>query len=225
MSDLPEFFILYNTSRKSSDPYGGLAYVSATKNADNSFSLSRLAHQANDFHIMRNPDGKNGQYSYYGKISITTSSGPVSKPVRDWTNWFAITMGISTTLIPVLEMTSPNRHFDAMVKRNMTFILMPQINNAPNLINPPDPNVIQPIIVKKKHASIPTLNPYVAKQLLTLARQTKDMCPITAEEFMEGHTAAMPCGHMFMQMAIEESFKVRVNECPLCRLPGVPIFL
>jgi len=70
-----------------------------------------------------------------------------------------------------------------------------------------------------------SLSLFVAKQLLALAKQTKDMCPITAEEFMDGHTAAMPCGHLFMHMAIDESFKVRPDECPLCRLPGSPTFV
>jgi hypothetical protein len=69
------------------------------------------------------------------------------------------------------------------------------------------------------------LNLFVAKQLLDLAKSRKDQCPVTAEDLIDGHCAAMPCGHLFMQDAIEESFKLKKNECPLCRLAGQPTYL
>jgi hypothetical protein len=51
------------------------------------------------------------------------------------------------------------------------------------------------------------------------------MCPITAEEYSTGNTAAMPCGHLFMQIAIEESFKKEPGKCPACRQSGRPTYV
>jgi hypothetical protein len=69
------------------------------------------------------------------------------------------------------------------------------------------------------------LRPFVAKQLLEFAQLKKDMCPITAEEYSAGNTAVMPCGHLFMQIAIEESFKKERGMCPACRQPGRPTYV
>jgi hypothetical protein len=69
------------------------------------------------------------------------------------------------------------------------------------------------------------LAPFVAKQLLQLAIIRHEMCPIVAEEFSDGNCAAMPCGHLFAKMAIEESFKKEPSKCPACRQTGVPTFV
>ena len=69
------------------------------------------------------------------------------------------------------------------------------------------------------------LAPFVAKQLLQLAIIRHEMCPIVAEEFSDGNCAAMPCGHLFAKMAIEESFKKEPSKCPACRQPGIPTFV
>jgi len=69
------------------------------------------------------------------------------------------------------------------------------------------------------------LSPFVAKQLFELAVHKKDQCPVTMEEFSAGNTAVMPCGHLFMIHAIEESFKVESNKCPWCRQKGKPTFV
>lgn len=66
---------------------------------------------------------------------------------------------------------------------------------------------------------------FVAKQLLELAQLKKEMCPITAEEYSSGNTAVMPCGHLFMQIAIEESFKKEAGKCPACRQSGRPTYV
>ena len=86
------------------------------------------------------------------------------------------------------------------------------------------------IYIKKKKPAAPAqgqggLEKFVAKQLLDLAILRKEMCPITAEEFSVGNTAAMPCGHLFMQFAIEESFKTKRDECPWCRQAGRPTYV
>ena len=78
---------------------------------------------------------------------------------------------------------------------------------------------------KEKKPQVGGLNPYVAKQLFDLATLRKEQCPIVAEEFILGNTAVMPCGHLFMQMAIEESFKKEPNKCPWCRQMGAPTYI
>jgi len=71
-------------------------------------------------------------------------------------------------------------------------------------------------------STLPTIGIHIATQLLELAQLKHDMCPITAEEFITGETAVMPCGHMFMRFGLEETFKTPVskNICPSCRQKG-----
>lgn len=69
------------------------------------------------------------------------------------------------------------------------------------------------------------LSPFVAKQLMDLARSKGEFCPIVAEEFSTGNTAVMPCGHLFAQIAIEESFKKEPYKCPACRQSGRPTYV
>lgn len=69
------------------------------------------------------------------------------------------------------------------------------------------------------------LCPFVARQLLELAQMRKELCPVVAEEFSTGNTAVMPCGHLFAQIAIEESFKKEPGRCPACRQSGRPTYV
>jgi len=69
------------------------------------------------------------------------------------------------------------------------------------------------------------LAPFVAKQLFDLAVTRKEQCPVTMEDFSAGNTAIMPCGHLFMQFAIEESFKKEPYKCPWCRQTGRPTYV
>ena len=69
------------------------------------------------------------------------------------------------------------------------------------------------------------LAPFVAKQLFDLAVLRKEQCPVTMEDFSVGNAAVMPCGHLFMQFAIEESFKKEPHKCPWCRQVGKPTYV
>jgi hypothetical protein len=69
------------------------------------------------------------------------------------------------------------------------------------------------------------LAPFVAKQLFDLAVLRKEQCPVTMEDFSLGNAAVMPCGHLFMQFAIEESFKKEPHKCPWCRQVGKPAYV
>ena len=86
---------------------------------------------------------------------------------------------------------------------------------------------VPPVVPRRKlfTSGLGELCLYVAKQLYDLAVLRKEQCPITVEEFSQGNTAVMPCGHLFMQMAIEESFKKEPNKCPSCRQEGKPTYV
>jgi hypothetical protein len=88
---------------------------------------------------------------------------------------------------------------------------------------------VPPPVKRKKIIAKPILtgdlSVHVARKLMELAILKKEMCPITVEEFSAGNTAVMPCGHLFMQMAIEESFKKECRKCPECRQIGSPTYV
>ena len=121
--------------------------------------------------------------------------------------------------------------------------LQPQQQPQPTLTGTPMPDAVithvpSPAAPKKakkaeKETPKPTLkikqpgdlSTHVARQLLELAQLKKEQCPITVEDYITGETAVMPCGHLFMQIAIEESFKKEPNKCPACRQYGYPTFV
>lgn len=138
-------------------------------------------------------------------------------------------------VIPVISTPLHTTVFGAhALKSNV--VLAPDISsNVINHVGDNNTNMITTdvsgnIVLKAKKRPAPTgkgLEKFVAKQLLDLAILRKEMCPITAEEFSEGNTAVMPCGHLFMQFAIEESFKIEKekNKCPWCRQMGAPTYV
>lgn len=69
------------------------------------------------------------------------------------------------------------------------------------------------------------LAPFVARQLLDLAILRHEQCPITLEDYAVGHTAVLPCGHLFAAAALEESFKKDAGVCPACRTRGRPTYV
>jgi hypothetical protein len=81
----------------------------------------------------------------------------------------------------------------------------------------PSPQVLSPDIT-----IVPAVTHHVAAQLLSFARSKHETCPITSEEFAEGSTAVMPCGHLFAKDALTETFKSETNKCPECRQYGMP---
>jgi len=91
-----------------------------------------------------------------------------------------------------------------------------------NALNANKKKKIKPLTLAKPKGD---LSPFVAKQLMELAQSKHEFCPILAEEFSAGHTAVMPCGHLFTQIAIEESFKKEPHKCPTCRQTGHPTYV
>ena len=211
---IPEFFVIYNPLRKSnSDPYSGLSYVSASDNSGVT-TLTSLPTQPTVFNIDAIPSGKQGTYTHFGLFLLATPGGePKMKNINNWTAHFNIRIGDGPQ-VPVLEITHKlPEHFPHMLKRN--FAVGPPVPTA-TATTPTAPTI------RKVKPNNQGLNPHVARQLLKLAIAEKTMCPITAEEVSENNTAAMPCGHLFSRIAIEESFKTRSNECPMCRATGQP---
>lgn len=109
----------------------------------------------------------------------------------------------------------------SLVKKVIKKISAPPIPASPTAPLPATPKPV----AKTKAKPAGDLTPFVAKQLLELAQSKHEMCPITAEEFITGNTAAMPCGHLFMQFAIEETFKKEPYKCPACRQSGHPTYV
>jgi hypothetical protein len=236
MTSLPELFILYNRTRKALDRYCGLAYVKATV-IDGITALEVLPPQTGTFLISHKPTG-NGTKQYFGNVQIKSFIEGLHpyKVIMDWSMHFNVRAAPGMPVIPVLEIvTRPREHFQQMVKRNLFFQLDGEVATmaatatataatAAVAATATADNVIQPQkkLIKIKQ-NVMTL--YVAKQLFELARIKKELCPITAEEFIAGETGVMPCGHLFMKIGIEESFKTRSGQCPLCREAGFPTYV
>ena len=109
----------------------------------------------------------------------------------------------------------------------ITHVTNPVISNA---LNANKKKKIKPSTAAAAPAPAPSkpkgdLSPFVAKQLMELAKSKNEFCPIVAEEFSTGNTAVMPCGHLFAQVAIEESFKKELYKCPSCRQSGRPTYV
>jgi len=90
---------------------------------------------------------------------------------------------------------------------------------------PPAPKKIKRMVASSFAAPPGDLSLFAAKQILELAQLKKEICPIIAEEYATGHAAVMPCGHIFAQISIEESFKKEPGKCPACRQLGKPTFV
>ena len=126
----------------------------------------------------------------------------VTKEVWDWTGILQIKL-TSGLEIPVLTVVGHGPLIGRTAKQNF------QLLTAPPPAAPP----------------LPTLSPFVARQLLELAQLKRDLCPITVEEFAAGDTAVLPCGHLFTRLAMTESFKAAPNKCPACRVVGTPVYV
>ena len=242
---LPENFILYNPLSKSAkDPFKGFTRVHATKIAD-IWNLVITVLNGDTYTIDRLPTGRQGDFEYYTTLNFLNGVGiSISLRVYDWSSWFNIHTSPDTPVVPVLEVrANPNILFAVKLQRNIHLTKIEAAGPDPNVIPPytgiqtiVNANIPPPLnqtvavipvppVKKIRPPGLPTLNLFVAKQLLDLAKSRKDQCPVTAEDLVEGHCAAMPCGHLFMRDAIEESFKLKKNECPLCRLAGQPTYL
>ena len=215
---------MYIPQRKSQNAYSGLVYITSEKIGD-VIKLSS-APSSLSFTIDKIPQGKIGISTTLGMYTILNKAGvAVRKRLRSWTSWFNV-RDSANQQIEVIEIPVQASLFTTTQKRNVKFeqpASQPASQTASQTASAQIEHVPAPKY--KVKPDMQQLLPFVAKQLFTFAKLTKEMCPITVEEFAEGHTAVMPCGHLFMQMAIEESFKIKKNQCPACRQAGVPFYV
>lgn len=251
---LPGRFLLYIESRNSkADPYSGLIHITAA--CENSTQVVKdyriTPNPVGAIQLSYQPHGlipDPVQISIWGTIYLRLpSGGTVGKRFYNWSPIFGARDVATGALLPVLALSSHTSLFNVQLKRNF----IPQFQegavgwNSPTdylaqlpapIVNPPvapapaPAPVPAPVPVNNKNVNLPIkhkgdLSIFVAKELLALAQMRKDMCPITVEEFSAGNTAVMPCGHLFMQIAIEETFKKEPNKCPACRQAGRPTFV
>ena len=228
MTELPTTFLLYIRSRKSSaDPYSGFIHVKAEL-PTNEINPTRYQLTpepvTQPFTITKMPN-VNG-YSYMGQIAyVDKTNMTVRKPTNDWSAYCNVKDSAGQP-VHILEITTPACLFAMRLKRNVQIIGPVPVLFPPTGGEPAAQTQTQTQPVRRKVLpALPTLNIHVARQLLELAQLRKDMCPIIVEEFVSGHTAAMPCGHLFSQLAIEESFKVKMSQCPACRQDGTPCYV
>jgi len=128
--------------------------------------------------------------------------------------------------IPVYAMVSRTNVFKGIrLKRNVGFTVLanPNATATPNVNTVA--NVNQPTPRKKNTTTLPSTSTFLAKQALELAVMKKETCPITMDEFSANNTAVMPCGHIFSTIAIAESFKSCMNQCPVCRVAGLATYV
>ncbi len=173
---------------------------------------------------------------FLGTANIRTASGSI----RAKRIYAVTTLAKNLTTgeeVKLLTFSTPSEIFGPHVlKVNKLLYPVAPAATVPTTVSPavavtapaPAPSMVPlavPKSVKKKVSAVGDLNPFVAKQLLELAQTKHEMCPIVAEEFAAGHTAAMPCGHLFADFAIKETFKKEPNKCPVCRVYGAPTYV
>lgn len=207
--------------------------------------------EKNPFETLYYP-GVSSWLLFRGEDSEETSA-PVHYSLRLWS--IPVRNTVTGAQVPVIEIQKVNRLFVKMLKRNVLLRVSAgpvggagagtpatPTGSPPVLTSPvtPSTSVIAHVpatpappkpIKKKKPAAAAAPAPagdlclHVARQLLELAQIKKDMCPVIAEEYTAGETAAMPCGHLFSKLAIQETFKKEPNKCPACRQAGRPTFV
>jgi hypothetical protein len=160
------------------------------------------------------PDTSSGEY--LGQYTVHTTTGVLlRKAIRKHMDFhFASASGLEAL---VISLSAHTTIFGSHTLKNNVCLTHTYQTPAPA----PSPSPA-PVVVKKKSDQLCT---FVAKKLMRLAILDKEQCPITVEDFSEGNTAVMPCGHLFMQSAIEESFKTEPTKCPWCRQPGRPQYV
>jgi hypothetical protein len=246
-SNLPAQFILYISSRHSAaDPYSGFILVHATKKmnpasptAEPLWQITVPPKSTALYRIRTHTDTPLDTYEAFHFQPGGEGTESYCRSTTLWSSVYEIRAPTGGTL-PVIEIHKHAKLFAGIVKRNVEFIEVP----SPLITPSPTTNTIQHIPATPKPtvgpkskptsafaatthtiAHRPTIALFVAKRLLELAQLKKEMCPIVAEEFSAGNTAIMPCGHMFAQIAIEESFKKEPNKCPACRQQGTPAYV
>lgn len=235
MTTLPPRFLLHIISRSTKvDPFAGYVLVDSV-HENGAWKLNVVP--AGSPTILVGP--QNHAYSSRELLRFCyPSHPPTSTPILLWVKHIATVAQLESAGTPVPVYTiaaAPSCILPPRQKRNVHIKPLPgtpigpqsewiDTTNGPHAAGYIQHVTHTPTPVPTPPTAI-TIHPYVARQLLELAQLKHEMCPITAEEYITGETGVMPCGHLFMRMAIEETFKTEPNKCPACRQTGVPQFV
>lgn len=239
MSLPPKFFLHIPTRFSAKDPFSGYILMTAVLGPNNVWKIEQAPAISDTFWIV-NKSASDHTYPTYETMCTVAGPEGILLTKRFYKIHVSDPTGTPVSVtspegpIPVLEMP---KHTTVFGKQRLTRNVPLQWVSAPAPGSPlPTPqsqtsaitHVTTPTPTKPKKPVAPAvgdLHLFVAKQLLEFAQSKHEMCPITAEEYITGQTAAMPCGHLFMRMAIEETFKKEPNKCPACRQLGRPTFV
>lgn len=224
---LPPIFLLYVSSRYSaSDPFSGYILINSVLSDDGVYAF-RVRPKQSTVAITILVGQPNLAFAAASNFyNFKTLEGTVIKrniiPIQ--------TQAVDETTgapIPVFIIGRHSEFIPPRTKRNVLIKWLPGTPQGPqnDWLDTAHGPVATGYIQHVTAASISRVEPFVARQLLELAQLKHEMCPITAEEYITGETAVMPCGHLFMRIAIDESFKTCANTCPACRQKGVPQFV
>jgi hypothetical protein len=225
-----QFFVFFQQRKAKTDPYSGLVLLERDLTNPDPVALHlKYPSKSKDVYELKGPL-TNTQGSYFGFYTLMgpadTTAPQLQDMARECKGIIIVKKG-TTTRIPVFKFHDIAKRFDHILKRN---VIIELANPVVAHISPaPSPALVaapaKKVIPKVSNIKPGDLHPFVAKQLLELAQIKKDMCPITAEEYITGETAAMPCGHLFMKIAITETFKKEPGRCPACRQAGYPTYV
>ena len=227
---LPSRFLLHISSRQGADPFAGYILLDSVQDADGAWALSVVPSNTAPTILVGNPN-----YAFSAIAAqqpFKTSLDPTGSTIIRRKIYRLNTEARYETTNEPIHVFQITRHTDVIPprqKRNVRIKSLPGTPHGPMLqtgwIDTTYGPVASGFIEHIPPPSLSTIEPYVARQLLELACLKHEMCPITAEEYITGQTAVMPCGHLFMRMAIEETFKKEANKCPACRRAGSPTFV
>ena len=213
MSLFPPQVVLYIPGRTG---FKGLILMDVSYQ-ENVYTLAPVVNTVSSQYTVNMPaTGSTG--TYFGRLVMKTSSGILlNKTVKQHLDITIVAAHAGSPVsTPVISISQHTIMFGSHILKH-NFDCVPTTANNSSPLTPPKKKIVRCLVT--------ALNPYVAKQLFDLAILRKEQCPIAAEEFTVGNTAVMPCGHLFLKAAIEETFKVEANKCPWCRQEGAPAYI
>lgn len=203
----PQFFLYFPNRHSTADPHSGFVLMNATLE-ENAWRIMPVPQTTTQYTLTPPSQQFTILHSLQLNVHHEAEAGLILK--KTICEHGIQIVGPQATPVRVFELIKHTTVFVSILKRNVKIVSTP----AP-----------APVPAPKKSPAVISITPHVARQLLELARLKHDTCPIIMEELMEGHTAAMPCGHLFSRLAIEESFKKEPATCPACRQKGEPAYV
>jgi len=213
----PQFVIHIPTRHSAADPFSGYVLLNSVMQPNSSIALTLPSPPPAGPHTIHNTLPDQPLVAATFRLNLQNMSDPAIVLRKAVQLLNRTVHGSDGQVYPIIQIPDHTSILLPRIKRNFTVAMQPQ--PAAPLVGP------IPVPVRRSTPAAPEIPLFVARQLLELAQLKNDMCPIVAEEFSTGNAAVMPCGHLFAQMAIEESFIAAPNVCPACRQPGRPTYV